>query len=220
MRILLIEDDMLIGDGIEAGLKLLGFSVDWFTHGQEGQSALAAAAYDAVILDLTLPGMDGLEILKSWRRSGKTVPVLILTARGAIDERVQGLNLGADDYLPKPFALEELAARLRALIRRSHGTPTPTLRHGAVEFNPDTRQISLNGEPVRFSPKEVSLVELFLLHKNSLLTREMIEEKLYSWDDEVSSNAIEVHIHHIRRKLGSTFIKTVHGMGYALGEIR
>lgn len=218
MRVLLLEDDLLIGDGIEAGLKQLGFSIDWFTHGSDGLNALSSAKYDAVILDLTLPGVDGLEILKTWRKSGQTTPVLILTARGSLDERVQGLNLGADDYLPKPFALEELAARLRALIRRSHGETSSILRHGNVEFNPSKRQITLNGANVQLSPKEVNLTELFLLNKNSVLTREIIEEKIYSWDEEVSSNAIEVHIHNIRRKLGSAFIKTVHGLGYTLGE--
>ncbi|MBQ4133125.1 MAG: response regulator [Desulfovibrionaceae bacterium] len=217
MRILLIEDDLMIGDGIEAGLQHLGFSTDWFTSGNSGFNALDSANYDAVVLDLTLPGMDGLDILKQWRKAGKMVPVLILTARGSLDERVQGLNLGADDYLPKPFALEELAARLRALIRRSHGEASPTLVHGNVEFNPGNRRLVLNGEPVQLSPREISLVELFLLHKNSVLTRAMIEEKLYAWDNEVSSNAVEVHIHHIRRKLGSGFIKTVHGLGYSLG---
>ena len=218
MRILLIEDDRLIGDGVQTGLKHLGFSVDWFTDGLTGRDALASARYDAVILDLTLPGLDGLDILKQWRKAGSSVPVLILTARGAISERVQGLNLGADDYLPKPFALEELAARVHSLIRRSYGESAAILSHGNVLFDPACRQIKLNGREIGLSPKEVNLVELFLLNKGKVLSRETIEDKLYAWGEEVSSNAIEVHIHHIRKKLGAGFIKTMHGVGYALGE--
>jgi len=218
MRILLIEDDRLIGDGLETGLKLLGFSVDWFTDGNTGYSALDSAGYDAVVLDLGLPGMDGLDVLKKWRKNGKSVPVLILTARGSVNDRVEGLNLGADDYLPKPFAIEELGARLRSIIRRSHGESAQTITFGSVEFNPNSRLLTMNGEDIQLSPKEINLVELFLLNKDKLLTREAIGDKIYSWDEEVSSNAIEVHIHHIRRKLGNKFIKTMHGAGYILGE--
>lgn len=219
MRILLVEDDNLIGDGIEAALKHQGFSVDWFTDGPTAHNALSSANYDAAVLDLTLPGMDGLEILQSWRKQGKAIPVLILTARTSIAQRVEGLNLGADDYLPKPFALEELIARLRSLLRRSHNQPNPVLRHGKVRFNPTTRTVLLNEEEVSLSPKEINLVELFMLNKLKLLSKNTIEEKTYSWEEEVSSNAVEVHIHHIRRKLGARFIKTVHGSGYILGDV-
>lgn len=218
MRILLVEDDKLIGDGIRAGLRRHGFSVDWLTDGAQAHHALAAAPYDAVVLDLTLPGMDGLEILQHWRASGQKVPVLVLTARGSLDNRVEGLNLGADDYLSKPFALEELVARLRALMRRSHNQPSALLVHGPVIFNPQTRQAECHGEDVSLSPKGLALLEIFLLHKNTVLSKALLEEKLYPWGEEIASNAIEVHVHHLRAKLGSSFIKTVHGQGYMLRE--
>lgn len=218
MRVLLVEDDILIGNGLKAGLHGLGFAVDWFREGGIGKEALSAADYDAVILDLGLPGIDGLEILKNWRASGLNVPILILTARDATNERVEGLNLGADDYLGKPFDLEEVAARLRALVRRSHGVTTQLLVHGSVSFNPENRTAFLNGQPVALGPKEVMLVELVLLHKQSVLSRDAIEEKLYPWGEEVSSNSVEVLVHRIRRKLGQQFIRTVHAVGYVLGE--
>ncbi len=218
MRILLIEDDLLIGDGIKAGLGQQGFSLDWFTDGIAGEDALKITEYDAVVLDLSLPGADGLDILRRWRIAGRKTPVLVLTARDGLSQRVQGLNLGADDYLVKPFALDELTARLRALIRRSHGQAMPFLEHGPVSFNPVNRGVSVNGREVPLSPKETSLVELFLLNRQSVLTKASIEEKIYPWGEEVSSNAVEVHIHHIRRKLGSDFVKTVYGVGYTLGE--
>ncbi|WP_346665282.1 response regulator [uncultured Mailhella sp.] len=218
MRVLLIEDDILIGNGLKMGLPAMGFAVDWFKEGQLGMKALASAEYDAVILDLGLPGMDGLDILKTWRASGQDVPVLVLTARDAISQRVEGLNLGADDYLGKPFDLDEVAARLRALVRRRHGVSSPQLVHGAVSFDPLTRTVSLNGQPVALGQKEVMLVELLLLNKHSVLSRSAIEEKLYPWGEEVSSNSVEVLVHRLRRKLGSGFIKTVHSVGYTLGD--
>ena len=218
MRVLLVEDDILIGNGLAMGLPAHGFAVDWFRDGTVGAEALASAGYDAVILDLGLPGMDGLEILQRWRSAGHDVPVLILTARDAIPQRVEGLNLGADDYLGKPFDLEEVAARLRALVRRSHGIATRDLLHGAVCFNPESRAVSLDGQPVALGPKEVALVELLLLNKQGVLSKSAIEEKLYPWGEEVSSNSVEVLIHRIRRKLGSGFIRTVHAVGYTLGD--
>lgn len=217
MRILLIEDDRLIGDGIKAGLGKLGFSVDWLTDGEQGMAALDAATWDAVVLDLSLPQRDGLEILRSWRSRGKDIPVLILTARDAVAQRVEGLQQGADDYLCKPFALSEVAARLQALIRRRHGQLQPTLTHGALTLDPAGRTVTLNSEPVELKPRELALLELFMLNSGRVLTRAQLEEKLYSWDQDVSSNAVEVHIHHLRKKLGSAFIRTVHGVGYTLG---
>ena len=218
MRILLVEDDILIGNGLKMGLPGLGFAVDWFKEGTLGKQALASADYDAVILDLGLPGMDGLDILRDWRTSGNDIPILILTARDAIGQRVAGLNLGADDYLGKPFDLDEVAARLRALIRRRHGVTTQLLDHGAVSFNPQSRTVLQNGQPVTLGQKEVMLIELLLLNRQSVLSRGAIEEKLYPWGEEVSSNSVEVLVHRIRRKLGAGFIKTVHSIGYALGE--
>ncbi|WP_380023329.1 two-component system response regulator QseB [Enterobacter hormaechei] len=213
MRILLVEDDRLIGDGIKAGLSKMGFNVDWFTDGKTGQAALYTAPYDAVVLDLTLPEIDGLEILRAWRESGKSEPVLILTARDALNQRVEGLRLGADDYLCKPFALIEVAARLEALVRRSHGQARSELRHGKVTLDPASLVATLV-----LKPKEFALLELLMRNAGRVLPRKTIEEKLYNWDDDVSSNAVEVHVHHLRRKLGSEFIRTVHGIGYTLGD--
>ncbi|MHA7848368.1 quorum sensing response regulator transcription factor QseB [Serratia sp. D1N4] len=218
MRILLIEDDKLIGDGIKAGLTKLGFNLDWFTDGAIGKNALESAPYDAVILDLSLPGLDGLDLLRQWRQAGHDVPVLILTARDALEQRVTGLQSGADDYLCKPFALAEVAARLQALIRRRHGQLTPQLVHGNVVFDVAARAVSHNGEAVTLTPRELAVLELFLNNKGRVLARPLIQEKLYNWDDDVSSNAVEVHIHHLRRKLGNGFIRTVHGVGYTLGD--
>ncbi|MEG0232296.1 MAG: quorum sensing response regulator transcription factor QseB [Hafnia sp.] len=218
MRVLLIEDDKLIGDGIKAGLIKMGFSVDWFTEGKQGLSALDSAPYDAVVLDLSLPGMDGLDILRTWRQNDHDEPVLILTARDALEQRVAGLQQGADDYLCKPFALIEVAARLQALIRRRHGQVQTTLSHGSVSLDPINLTVTYNDEPIYLKPKEFALLELLLRNEGRVLPRPLIEEKIYNWDDDVSSNAIEVHIHHLRKKFGSSFIRTVHGIGYTLGE--
>ena len=217
MRILLIEDDTLIGDGLKVGMTKLGFTVDWFESGEAGFQALAAAPWDAVVLDLSLPERDGLDILRQWRQQGQDVPVLILTARDALDERVKGLQLGADDYLCKPFALSEVAARLQALIRRRHGQFQPELKHGNVVLSPGNHSVLCNGETLNLKSREMALLELFMRNPGRVLTRSQLEEKLYSWDEDVSSNAVEVHIHHLRKKLGSQFIRTVHGVGYTLG---
>lgn len=218
MRVLLVEDDILIGNGIKSGLHGLGFVIDWFKDGGLGKHALSAADYDAVILDLSLPNVDGLDILQGWRDAGSDVPVLVLTARDAITQKIEGLNLGADDYLGKPFDLDEVAARLRALVRRRHGVPTRKLCHGAVSFSPESRTVFQHDQPVSLGAKEVMLVELLLLNKQSVLSKAAIEEKLYPWGEEVSSNSVEVLVHRIRRKLGPDFIKTVHAVGYTLGD--
>ncbi len=218
MRILLVEDDSAIGDGLRVGLSKMGFTLDWFTDGIQGKAALYSAPYDAVILDLTLPGMDGLAVLREWREKGQTCPVLILTARDALAQRVEGLRLGADDYLCKPFALVEVAARLEALIRRTHGQASSELRHGPVTLDPQRLVVTHRGETLALKPKEFALLELLMRNAGRVLPRKLIEEKLYNWDDDVSSYAVEVHIHHLRRKLGSEFIRTVHGIGYTLGD--
>lgn len=218
MRILLIEDEKLIGDGITAGLKKMGFSVDWFTDGVTGQNALSSAPYDAVVLDLSLPKIDGLDVLRHWRQNQLDTPVLILTARDAIEQRVAGFQTGADDYLCKPFALAELVARLQALIRRNHGQTSADLQHGSVTFSPASRQVTKDGEVVVLTGKETKLLELFLHNKDRVLPKVLIQEKLYSWNDDVSSNTVEVHIHNLRRKLGNDFIRTVYGAGYTLGN--
>ena len=218
MRILLIEDDQLIGDGLKVGLEKLGFAVDWFADGLEGEEALYQASYGAVVRDLGLPGQDGLEVLKNWRQKGRAEPVLILTARGDVDQRIAGLNSGADDYLGKPFSLKEVQARLNALIRRSSSRPSPLLKHRDVAFDPETRKVTAAGREVVLSPRETALLELLLLNKNKVLSKEAIESKIYSWDDEVSSNAVEVHIHHLRKKLGKDIVRTVNKIGYILEE--
>jgi two-component system response regulator QseB len=218
MRILLIEDDSLIGDGIVVGLGRMGFAVDWFTDGETGRDALRTAPYDAVVLDLGLPRIDGIDILAAWRREGLDVPVLVLTARDTLDDRVAGLQGGADDYLCKPFALTEAAARLHALIRRRHGRFEPRITHGDVVFDPVSRSVLRGGEPVELTPRELALLELFLNNQKRVLSQSLIREKLYTWNDNVGSNTVEVHIHHLRRKLGNDLIRTVHGVGYALGE--
>lgn len=218
MRVLLVEDDLLIGDGILTGLNRLGFSVDWFKDGTEGMEALDSVPYEAVILDLGLPGTDGLTILQNWRRIGHKEPVLILTARGDVNQRIIGLDSGADDYLPKPFALAEVAARLKALIRRRHDRLEPEIRHGDLVFVPSTKQIYKAGKEISLAPKELRLLEHLLLNPKQIMTKEALEEKLYGWDDDISSNTVEVHIHHLRRKLGKNLIITVNKIGYRLGE--
>lgn len=218
MRILLIEDDPLIGDGLKIGLEKSGFSVDWFTNGADGEEALFQAPYAAIILDLGLPEIDGLTILKNWRSQGRIEPVLILTARGDVDERIKGLNLGADDYLPKPFALGEVQARLNALIRRNNGVSAAVIQYKNISFNPQTRKTLLDGKEIVLSPKETELLELLLLNKNRVLSKEAIENKIYSWDEEVASNAVEVHVHHLRKKLGKDVIKTINKIGYILED--
>ncbi len=218
MRILLVEDDTIIGDGLVVALEKQGFTVDWLQDGALAKNALQKEAHDVVILDLTLPGMDGLDVLKHWRSAGILVPVLVLTARGAVSQRVEGLNLGADDYLPKPFALAEVVARVRALQRRNVGQSDALLRHENVTFDPQKRLVYKDEEPISISPKAMLLLEIFLTHGSGVLSRSALEEKMYGWNDEVSSNTVEVHIHHLRSKLGSSFIKTVHGIGYTLGK--
>ncbi len=218
MRLLIIEDDALIGDGLKAGLTSLGFSTDWFQTAADGAEALLQAPYDAVVLDLGLPDMDGLTLLQKWRTAGRTEPVLILTARGDVDERVAGLNSGADDYLAKPFSLKEVQARLHAIIRRQNGQAAPDIVYQNIRYNPHTRQVFLDGVPVVLSPKELVILEVFLINKNKVLSKETLENKIYEWGSEVQSNAIEVHVHHLRRKLGKNIIKTVNKIGYILAD--
>lgn len=218
MRILLIEDDKLIGEGLKLGLQKLNFVVDWFTDGKLGFEALFTTEYDAVVLDLTLPKMDGLDVLKQWRKQNQDVPVLILTARDTLDERILGFQTGADDYLCKPFALMEVSVRLQALIRRRYKQSSDELQVGALRLNMSSHAVFLHDQPINLTAKEFQLLQLFVNNRERVLPRAMIEEKLYSWDNDVSSNALEVYIHHLRKKLGNHWIKTVHGVGYKLGQ--
>lgn len=219
MRILLAEDDRLIGDGLNIGLSKMGFTVDWFQDGNDVFEAIFQAPYDAVVLDLGLPGRDGLSILKEWRINKRKEPVLILTARGDVDQRVTGLDCGADDYLSKPFALNEVAARLKALIRRYNDRMDPVIVAGKLSYYPETKIVMLDGKAVALSPKELRVLETLLMNPNKVLSKQTIEEKLYAWDNDVQSNTVEVHIHHLRKKLGKNIVNTVNKIGYILGEI-
>lgn len=218
MRILLIEDDPHIGDGIAAGLKKLGMAADWFSDGLEGLAAATAAPYDAAVLDLGLPNIDGMDILQRWRESGVNLPVLILTARDALPDRLAGLNGGADDYLCKPFALEELAARLNVLVRRHRGRADSGLKFGRLTLDTTAQTASLGGEPLDLTAREWRLLEMLVSNPKHIVSRAQIEDKLYGWDQEVDSNAVEVHIHHLRKKIGASVIKTKRGLGYQLGD--
>ena len=218
MKILIVEDDVLLQGGLSQALSSQGYAVDCASSAAEADALLHSAQYSLIVLDLGLPDRDGGDLLRQWRRAGVDLPVLILTARDALDQRVEGLQLGADDYLCKPFALTEVAARLQALIRRRHGQLQPELRHGNVIMQPASHSVTRDGELVPLKSRELALLELFLRHPGRVLTRAQLEEKLYSWDADVSSNAVEVHIHHLRKKLGASFIRTVHGVGYMLGE--
>lgn len=216
MRILLVEDDTLLGDGIRAGLGQAGFGVDWVKDGVAADLALKGADYAAVVLDLGLPRLSGLDLLRRVRAGGGKTPVLILTARDAVEDRVKGLDSGADDYMVKPFDLQELSARLRALVRRSGGEAAPALRVGEVELDPAAHRASFKGRPVELPAREFALLHAFMLNAGRVLTREQLAERLYAWGEEVESNAIDVHIHHLRRKLAPALIRTVRGVGYLM----
>jgi two-component system response regulator QseB len=215
MRLLLVEDDAMLGESVRRGLRQQGHAVDWVRDGQASELALAGA-YDAVLLDLGLPGKGGLEVLRDLRRRGERVPVLIVTAEDAVPERVAGLDAGADDYLVKPFDLAELAARLRALQRRGSGRAEPVLEVGALRLDPAAHEVSLGGVPVTLSPREFALLHALLEHPGRPLSRARLEERLYGWDEQVESNAVEVHVHALRRKLGPDWIKTLRGVGYVV----
>ena len=218
MRVLLVEDDALLGDGVRAGLKLGGYTVDWVRDGEAARLALLDHAYQACVLDLGLPKRGGLAVLKDLRERGNPLPVLILTARDSSADKIAGLDAGADDYLTKPFDLPELQARLRALLRRAGGTAAPTLEHAGVVLDPASKRVTRDGEAVSLSAREYTLLLDLLRHKNHIRTRAQLEESLYSWGEETGSNTVEVYVHHLRKKLGADFIRTVRGLGYQLGE--
>lgn len=219
MRILLIEDDPQIGDGLHHGLSKHGFTVDWFQNGKHGKDALSLAPYDAVVLDLGLPQIDGMSILADWRQHQLDTPVLILTARDALPDRLAGLNSGADDYLCKPFALDEVVARLLALVRRSKGRAIAHLNYGNLSLDTTAKTVTLHGNPLTLTQREYLLLELMLSQPKHILSCAQMEDKLYGWEQEVESNAIEVHIHNLRKKIGKNFIITKRGLGYQIGEM-
>lgn len=218
MRILLVEDDALLGDGICVGLTQAGFTVDWVKDGKAGLAAVSAGWHELIILDLGLPGISGQELLSRLRKDGHDIPVLILTARDTVDQRVAGLDAGADDYMTKPFDLDELSARLRALLRRRSGRTAPLLTHGDIVLDPAAHATTFHGEAVNLSHREFSMLQLLLESAGRVLSRQHFEENLYGWDEEIESNAIEVHIHHLRKKLGSDLIRTVRGVGYTIDK--
>ena len=218
MRILLVEDDALLGDGICVGLTQAGFTVDWVKDGKAGLAAVSAGWHELIILDLGLPGISGQELLSTLRKDGHDIPILILTARDTVDQRIAGLDAGADDYMTKPFDLDELSARLRALLRRRSGRTAPLLTHGDIVLDPAAHATTFHGEAVNLSHREFSMLQLLLESAGRVLSRQHFEENLYGWDEEIESNAIEVHIHHLRKKLGSDLIRTVRGVGYTIDK--
>lgn len=218
MRVLLVEDDPMIGDSLHKGLRMEGFTVDWVRDGSGAERALEVTDYALVLLDLGLPRKDGLSVLRGWRQRGSTVPVLILTARDAVPDRVKGLDSGADDYLVKPFDLTELLARMRALLRRQAGRARDLIEIGALRLDPVAHAVDYRGQPVQLSAKEFALLHALVEASSAVLSREQLEDRLYGWGEEVESNAVEVHVHNLRRKLSAQLIRTVRGVGYRLGE--
>ena len=216
MLILLAEDDALLGDGLRNGLRQQGFQVDWVRDGLAAERELRSGVYAAAVLDLGLPLVDGMDVLSRARAERVATPVLVLTARDALPERIRGLDLGADDYVVKPVDLGELAARLRALVRRAHGQPNERLVQGTLVLDPAGRSVSLDGQPVTLAPREFDLLHELMLAAGRVLSREQLEQRLYAWGREVDSNAVEVHIHHLRRKLRPELIQTIRGVGYTL----
>lgn len=216
MRILVVEDDALLGDALQAGMRQHGHAVDWVRDGAAAAHALEFEAYAAVVLDLGLPRLSGLEVLKRARSAGNAVPILVLTARDAVPDRIAGLDAGADDYLVKPFDMGELAARLRALARRAGGQPASVLVAGDVTLDPATHRVGYRGGDVELTAKEFAVLHALMLSAGRVLTRTQIEEQLYAWGEEIESNAVEVHVHHLRRKLFPDVIHTVRGVGYLL----
>ncbi len=214
MRLLLVEDDPVLGDGLKTGLSQAGFTVDWAQDGAAADAALDCEQFALAILDLGLPRLEGLEVLRRLRRRGQTLPVLILTARDSTGEKVAGLDAGADDYLIKPIDLDELAARIRALLRRAGGRAAPVLEVGPLRLDPASHQVELEGLPVNLSTREFSILQLLVENAGRVISRSQLEAALYGWGDSLESNAVEVHIHHLRKKLGSDSIRTLRGVGY------
>jgi two-component system response regulator QseB len=218
MRVLLAEDDAMIGAAVRDRLRGQGFAVDWVRDGRAADAALAGDVYDLLLLDLGLPGREGLAVLKALRVRGSTLPVVILTARDAVDDRVAGLDAGADDYVVKPFDLKELEARLRAVLRRRAGSASSVIEHGRLSLDLASHELRRDGVPVPVSPREFALLHALLERPGRILSRAQLEERLYGWGEEVGSNVVEVHIHSLRRKLGADLIRNVRGVGYRIPE--
>lgn len=216
LRVLLVEDNDLLGSAVKTGLEQAGHTVDWLRDGKIAERTLRDEEPDALVLDLGLPGMDGLSLLRKLRKRGSDLPVMILTARDMIEDRINGLDAGADDYLAKPFDLGELTARLRAIARRHGGRSSPLIEHHGLLFEPATRRVTLEGEPVELSNKALAILEALLERPGVPLSRQKLEQTVYGWDNGVESNAIEVHVHHLRKKLGKDRIRTIRGLGYMI----
>ncbi|MCU7890598.1 MAG: response regulator transcription factor [Candidatus Thiodiazotropha sp. (ex Ustalcina ferruginea)] len=219
MRILLAEDDRHLGEGLTLGLKQLGHTVDWVLDGVAAEQALSTENLDALILDLGLPRQDGLHVLQKIRKEGMDLPVLILTARDTVENRIQGLDLGADDYVVKPFDLLEVNARLRAITRRREGRSAPVINYADLELDPAARSLTKAGKEIKLGANEFAVLEYLLTHQGRILSRQSLEESLYGWDEGVESNAVEVYIHHLRKKLGKELIRTIRGVGYTIQKI-
>lgn len=218
MRVLLVEDDSMIGEAVRKGLQQEGLAVDWTLSGEDALSAFAVEPYDLIALDLGLPDIPGLEVLKKIRACGATVPVIILTAWDQVSQRIRGLDSGADDYMIKPFDLDELAARIRALLRRHAGRAQPRITLGDLTIDPANRSVTFRGDDITLSPREFAVLLLFAREPGRVFSRSQIEERVYGWDEEVSSNSVEVHIHNIRRKTSNGLIRNIRGLGYLMGN--
>ena len=219
MRVLVVEDDPMIGRAVVNGMQGAGYAVDWVRDGTAAELALGQGTYDLALLDLGLPKKDGLEVLKSLRRARRDVPVLVITARDSVADRVAGLDVGADDYLVKPFDLDELLARARAVIRRRAGRASPQIAHGALVLDPVHRTVSFRGAPVELSAREFAVLEALLQEPGAVVSREKLEDAVYGWGAEVGSNSVEVHLHHLRRKLEPRLIRNVRGVGYRIALV-
>lgn len=220
MRLLVVEDDAMIGESIVAGLTPQGYAIDWVRDGAAAEVAIAANPYALILLDLGLPQRDGIAVLQGMRSRKSDVPVLVITARDTVRDRIAGLDAGADDYLVKPFDLDELSARVRALLRRASGRAAPLIEVGALTLNPATHQVHLAGRAIAVSAREFALLEALAERPGSVVSRAQLEEKLYGWNEAIGSNAVEVHVHNLRRKLGEGAIVNVRGLGYRLADTR
>ncbi|MGZ5055442.1 MAG: response regulator [Methylobacter sp.] len=218
MRLLLVEDDEILGDGLVEGLKMEGYGVDWLTNGKLADEALKTNSYELIVLDLNLPDMEGLDILKALRGRKDETPVMVLTAKDTVPDRVIGLDSGADDFVIKPFELDEVCARLRALARRNEGRSVPNIEYKGIVLDPASRQVTWNDEKVDLSQKEFEILSFLMSNIGRVISRARLEESMYSWDSDVESNTVEVHIHHLRKKLDPSIIRTVRGVGYIIDE--
>lgn len=218
MRVLLVEDDVLLGEGVYEALTESGYATDWLKDGESARLAFDTETYDFCVLDWSLPRLSGLEVLKHIRQRGVTTPVLLLTARDTIDDRVTGLDSGADDYLVKPFDLDELLARTRALVRRAQGRASPIIEYGDIRVDPASHTVTKNGAVIDVSPREFNLLQTLLDNRGRVVSKARLEESLYAWSQEVESNTIEVHIHHLRKKLGNSLVRTIRGVGYIVDK--